>query len=326
MWIAVRRSIMHRYAVTEALDGGLLDVGDGHQVFWEIAGKPHGKPAVILHGGPGAALPARMRRLFDPDRYLIVQLDQRQCGRSTPHAAEPVVDLSTNTTAHLIADMERLRHHLGIDRWLLWGGSWGTTLALAYAETHPERVTEMVLASIVGTSRAEVAWVTRDMGRVFPQQWEQFLDALPPAERGGDLSAAYARLLQDPDPAIHEPAAAAWCAWEDTHVATVPGHTPDERYEDARFRLCFARLVTHYWSNAGFLEDGALLRDAHRLSGIPVVMVHGQLDISGPLDIPWQLAKVVPGAELVVIGDEGHGGTSSYDVVVATTDRFAGRA
>jgi proline iminopeptidase len=265
-----------------------------------------------------------MRRLFDPDRYLIVQFDQRQCGRSTPHAAEPVVDLSANTTAHLIADMERLRHHLGIDRWLLWGGSWGTTLALAYAETHPERVTEMVLASIVGTSSAEVAWVTRAMGRVFPQQWERFRDALPPAERGGDLSAAYARLLQDPDPAIHEPAAAAWCAWEDTHVATVPGHTPDERYEDPRFRLCFARLVTHYWSNAGFLEDGVLLRDAYRLAGIPVVMVHGQLDISGPLDIPFQLAKVIPGAELVVIGDEGHGGaTSSYDVIVATTDRFA---
>ena len=262
--------------------------------------------------------------MFDPERYLIVQFDQRQCGRSTPHAAEPVVDLSTNTTAHLIADMEQLRRHIGVERWLLWGGSWGTALALAYAETHPERVTEMVLASVVGTSHADVEWVTRAMGRVFPQQWERFRDALPPDERDGNLAAAYARLLQSPDPAIHEPAAAAWCAWEDTHVATVPGHEPDPRYDDPRFRLCFARLVTHYWSNAAFIEDGALLRDAHRLAGIPVVMVNGQLDISGPLETAWSLTKVMPDAELVVIGDEGHGGAQSmFDVIVAATDRFA---
>ena len=262
--------------------------------------------------------------MFDPDRYLIVQFDQRQCGRSTPHAAEPVVDLSTNTTAHLIADMERLRQHLGIERWLLWGGSWGTTLALAYAEVHPERVTEMVLASVVGTSHDDVAWVTRAMGRVFPEQWEQFRDALPPAQRHGNLAAAYAGLLQDPDPAVHQPAAAAWCAWEDTHVATVPGRRPDPRYEDPRFRLCFARLVTHYWSNAAFLEDGALVRDAYMLAGVPVVMVNGQLDISGPLQWPWRLAKAIPDAELIVIRDEGHGGaTSTFAVIVDSTDRFA---
>ncbi len=251
-------------------------------MFWEVAGNRDGKPALIVHGGPGAPLSSRARRMFDPDRYLIVQFDQRQCGRSTPHAAEPVVDLSTNTTAHLIADVERLRQHLGIERWLLWGGSWGTTLALAYAEAHPERVTEMVLASVVGTSHDDVAWVTQAMGRVFPEQWEQFRDALPPAQRHGNLAAAYADLLQDPDPAVHQPAAAAWCAWEDTHVATVPDRRPDPRYEDPRFRLCFARLVTHYWSNAAFLEDGALVRDAHRLAGVPVVMVNGQLDISAP--------------------------------------------
>jgi proline iminopeptidase len=262
--------------------------------------------------------------MFDPDRYLIVQFDQRQCGRSTPHASEPVVDLSTNTTAHLIADMERLRADLGIERWQLWGGSWGTTLALAYAEAHPERVTAMILASVVGTSRAEVAWVTRAMGRVFPRQWEQFRDAVPATDRDGDLSAAYARLLVDPDPALHEPAAAAWCAWEDTHVATVPGHRPDPRYTDARFRLCFARLVTHYWSNAAFLDDGALVRDAHRLAGIPVVMIHGQLDISGPLDVPWELSRAIPGAELIVIGDEGHGGAdATRAAILAAAQRLA---
>jgi proline iminopeptidase len=316
---------MARYTVTEAFDHGLLDVGDGHLVWWEAAGNPAGKPAVLLHGGPGAPLGSRARRLFDPDRYLIVQFDQRQCGQSTPHAAEPVVDLSTNTTAHLLADMEQLRRRLGIEQWLVWGGSWGTTLALAYAEAHPERVSELVLLSVVGTSHAEVDWITRAMGRVFPGQWERFRDALPAADRDGNLAATYARLLQDPDPAVHEPAAAAWCAWEDTHVATVPGYTHDERYDDPRFRLCFARLVTHYWSNGGFLEEGALLRDAHRLAGIPMVMIHGQLDISGPLDIPWRLAAAIPSAELVVMQDEGHGGAPSmYDVVVASTDRFAG--
>ncbi len=310
--------------MTEPFDGGLLDVGDGHLVHWEVAGNPAGKPAVILHGGPGAPLTSRARRMFDPERYLLVQFDQRQCGRSTPHAAEPVVDLSTNTTAHLIADMERLRQHLGLDRWLLWGGSWGTLLALAYAEIHPELVSELVLASVVGSSHADVEWVTRTMGRVFPQQWEQFREALPPADRDGDLTAAYARLLQDPDPAIHEPAAAAWCAWEDTHVATVPGHRPDRRYEDPRFRLCFARIVTHYWSNNAFLAEGALLRDAHRLAGIPIVMVNGQLDISGPLEPAWTLSKLLASAELVVIGDEGHGGAqSTFDAIVSATDRFA---
>jgi proline iminopeptidase len=299
----------------------MLDVGDGHRVYWEVAGNPAGKPALLLHGGPGSGLYSRTRRMFDPQRYLIVQFDQRQCGKSTPHAADAVVDLSTNTTAHLVADIEQLRRHLGVERWLVWGGSWGTTLGLVYAQTHPAAVTEMILASVVGTSHADVEWITRAMGRVFPKQWEQFRDGVPEAERDGNLTAAYARLLQDPDPAVHEPAAREWCAWEDTHVATVPGYQPEPRYDDPRFRLCFARLVTHYWSNAGFLDDGALSRDAPLLGDIPVLMVHGQLDISGPLEFPWQLAKVLPNAELVVINDEGHGGGQSMsEVIMAATD------
>jgi len=311
------------FAVSPPFDHGTLDVGDGHLVHWEVAGNPAGKPAVILHGGPGAPMP-RGSRMFDPAAYLIVQFDQRQCGRSTPHAAEPVVDLSTNTTAHLVADVERLREHLGIERWLVWGGSWGTLLGLVYAQAHPSRVSEMVLANVVGSSHQDVAWITRAMGRVFPAQWERFHDAVPAADRDGDLSAAYARLLQDPDPAVHAPAAAAWCEWEDTHVATAPGHVHDTRYDDPRFRLCFARLVTHYWSNACFVADGQVLRDAHRLAGIPIVMVNGQLDISGPLDNAWQLAKVLPDAELVVISDEAHGGgRSMLEAIVAATNRFA---
>jgi proline iminopeptidase len=315
---------MPAHPVTPAFDRGTLDVGDGHHVYWEAAGKRDGKPAVILHGGPGAPLPARSRRMFDPQRYLVVQLDQRNCGRSTPHAAERVVDLTANTTQHLIADLEQLRSHLGIGRWSLWGGSWGTTLALAYAEAHPDRVTELVLSSVVDPSSAGVEWVTRTMGTIFPRQWEEFRAAVPSTDRDGELSAAYARLLQDPDPAVHEPAAIAWCNWEDAHVATVPGYEPDPRYEDARFRLCFARLVTHYWSNACFLEDGALLRDADRLAGIPTVMINGQLDISGPLGFAWQLAKLLPLGELIVIDDEAHGGERrTLDAIIEATNRFA---
>jgi len=316
---------MPPYPVEEPFAGGLLDVGDGHRIHWQASGNPTGKPAVILHGGPGAPMSTRAGGMFDPARYLIVQLDQRQCGRSLPSAGEPVADLSANTTAHLIADLERLRARVGVERWLVWGGSWGTTLALAYAETHPEHVSELVLASVVATSRREVEWVTRSMGRIFPRQWEAFRDAVPPEERDGDLSAAYARLLRSPDPAVHGPAAAAWCLWEDTHVATVPGYEPDPRFDDPRYRLAFARLVTHYWRNAGFLEDGALWRDAERLAGIPVVLVHGQLDISGPLDVPWSLARAIPGATLVVIDGEGHGGSgSTMDAILEATDRFAG--
>ena len=181
------------YPVTEPFDSGMLEVGDGQRVYWEAAGNREGKPALILHGGPGSGMSVRTRRLFDPERYCIVQFDQRQCGRSTPHASEPVVDLSVNTTAHLIADIEQLRTHLGIDRWLVWGGSWGTSLGLVYAEAHPSRVTKMLLASVVSTSHAEVEWVTRAMGRVFPQQWQQFRDGVAPEDCDGDLSVAYAR-------------------------------------------------------------------------------------------------------------------------------------
>src|SRR3954447_12489580 len=293
------------HEVTEAFDQGFLVTDDGHRVYWEAAGNPAGKPAILLHGGPGSGSWPRARRLFDPDRYLIVQFDQRQCGRSTPNAADPVVDLSTNTTAHLLADVEALRTQFDVDRWLLWGGSWGTNLAPAYAHAHPEHVSELALSSVVTTTHAEVDWVTRKMGRVFPEQWARFRDHVPEAERDGNLAAAYARLLASPDAAVHGPAALEWCRWEDTHVATYPDHTHDERYDDPAFCLCFARLVTHYWANAAFLDDGVLLRDTDRYEGIPIAMVHGQLDISGPPDIAWKLAQACPLAELTLIGDQG---------------------
>ena len=315
---------MNRFPEIEPFDTGMLDVGDGHRLYWEVSGNPEGKPAVILHGGPGSGNAPGFRRLFDPAAYRIVQFDQRNCGRSTPHASEREVDLSTNTTAHLIADCERIRAHLGIDRWLVWGGSWGTTLGLAYAQAHPERVTEMILLSVVGTTRREVEWVTRAMGRVFPEEWERFRDAVPDADRDGDLATAYSKMLHSHDPAVRERAAEEWCAWEDTHVGTVPGHRHDTRYDDPRFRMCFARIVTHYWSNAVFLDDGQLLRDIDRVAAIPAVLIHGRLDISGPPDIPWQLARVWPAAELVLVDDAGHGTGSptTLQALLAATERF----
>lgn len=313
---------MTPFPLTEPYATGMLDVGDGHQLWWAASGNPTGKPAVVLHGGPGSG--SSPGRMFDPALYNIVQFDQRNCGLSTPHASEHDVDLTTNTTAHLIADCERIRDHLEIDRWLVWGGSWGTTLALAYAQAHPNRVTEMILVSVVTTSHREVEWVTRAMGRVFPREWDQFRNAVREDERDGNLAAAYNRLLSSSDPVIREQAARAWCDWEDTHVATHPGCEHDERYDDARFRMCFARLVCHYWSNAAFLEDGQLLRDAPLLAAIPGVLIHGRLDISGPPDIAWQLAHRWPGAELVLIDAAGHGNShpSTKDAILAATNRF----
>ncbi|MFC3502966.1 prolyl aminopeptidase [Micromonospora krabiensis] len=305
---------------------GLLDVGDGQRVYWETCGNPDGKPAVVLHGGPGSGATPGWRRYFDPARYRVVLVDQRGCGRSLPHAADPGVDLATNTTAHLVGDLERLRAHLGVERWLVLGASWGSTLGLAYAQAHPERVSELVLFSVVTTSRREVEWITRDMGRIFPAEWARFRDGVPPADRDGNLAAAYARLLADPDPAVRDRAAREWCLWDDTHVRTVPGWRPDPRFADPGFRMLSARLVSHYWSNAAFLPDGALLDGAARLAGIPGVLLHGRLDVSSPLDVAWQLAQAWPDARLEVVEAAGHGaGHGIGERVVAALDDFAAR-
>jgi proline iminopeptidase len=316
---------MSPFPEIEHYEAGTLAVGSGHEVYWQISGNPAGKAVVVLHGGPGSGSSPGARRLFDPAAYRIVQFDQRNCGRSTPSASDAAVDLSANTTAHLIGDCERIRSHLGIDRWLVCGGSWGTTLGLAYAQTHPERVSEMILLDVVGTSRREVEWITRAMGRIFPEEWTRFRNAVPEGARDGDLSAAYSRLLHEVDPVTRELAARAWCGWEDVHVGTYPGHRPDPRFDDERFRLCFARIVTHYWSNAGFLDDGQLLRDVHRLAGIPAVLIHGRLDISAPVDVAWQLAREWPDADLVVVGEAGHGAghPATMEAMLAATARFA---
>ncbi|MGY1839749.1 MULTISPECIES: prolyl aminopeptidase [unclassified Modestobacter] len=311
------------YPPVEPYDTGMLEVGDGHSLYWELCGNPDGKPAVVLHGGPGQGCTPGMRRQFDPARYRVVLVDQRNSGRSRPWAGEPVVDLSANTTAHLVADLERLREHLRIERWLVSGGSWGVTLGLAYAQAHPSRVTELVLGAITSGDRWLLRWITRDMGRVFPREWERFRDGVPAAERDGDLATAYSRLLHDPDPAVRTRAAQAWCDWEDTHVSLAPGHEPHLSVAAPEIQLAVARLVTHYWGNGCFLDDGQLLRDAHRLAGIPGVLVHGRLDVSGPLDVAWQLHRVWPDSELVVLGDAGHSGSNMREAVTAALDRFA---
>ena len=317
---------MRVFPAIEPYDAGMLDTADGHQLYWEVSGNPEGKAAVVLHGGPGSGSSPGLRRFFDPATYRVVQFDQRNCGRSTPHASDPEVDLATNTTAHLIDDCERIRKHLGIDRWLVWGGSWGSTLALAYAQAHPERVSEMILVSVTNTTHREVEWVTRSMGRIFPEEWSRFRDAVPDQDRDGDLSVAYSKLLESSDPATRDGAALAWCEWEDTHVATYSGYYHDPRYDDARFRMCFARLVTHYWSNAAFLEDSQLMRDAHHLAGVPGVLIHGRLDISSPPDIAWRLSRAWPESELVLVDDAGHGAAhpSTLEAILAATSRFGG--
>lgn len=290
----------------EPFASGLLAVDGDNEIYWETSGNPEGIAALYLHGGPGSGLgTGGYRRRFDPDYWLIVGLDQRGCGRSRPLATEALDDLDSNTTATQIADLEHLREHLGIERWLLVGGSWGTTLAIAYAQAHPQNVIGLVLAAVTTTSVDEVSWITETVGAVFPREWDQFAAS---ADRRSDesLVAAYSRLLRDADPRVRADAARAWCAWEDTHVSLSPGYQPNPRYEDASFRELFATLVTHYWSHAGFCEP-PLLDQMGLIAHIPAVLIHGRLDVSGPLITPWKLHQAWPASELIVV-DEGHGG------------------
>jgi proline iminopeptidase len=315
------------YPPTEPHDHGMLDVGDGNFVYWETRGNPNGKPAAIVHGGPGSGLEGSKGRSFDPERYRIVIFDQRGCGRSTPHASEPATDMRMNTTEHLLADMERLREHLGVERWLLFGGSWGSTLILAYAERHPERVSEIVIPSVTTTRRSEIDWLYRGVGRFFPEEWERFRAGVPEADRDGDLLAAYVRLVDDPDPDVRAKATADWLAWEDAVISQEPQGKPNA-YSDRppAAQLAFVRICAHYFSQGAWLEEGVLLREAHRLAGIPGVLIHGRLDMGSPLVTAWQLARAWPDAELRVIDDSGHTGSKAMnDEIIAALDRFARR-
>ena len=309
----------------EPYDHGLLDVGDGNCVFWETCGNPQGKPAVVLHGGPGSGCTAWHRRLFDPSVYRVVLFDQRNCGRSTPHASEPDIDLANNTTSNLIADIELLREHLGVERWLVLGGSWGSTLALAYTEQYPDRVAEMILFGVTTGRHAEFDWLFRGaLARFFPEQWQRLCDAIPASTRNLDIVDAYHRLLHDPDPAVQQQAALEWCMWESATPAWPPAIGLAERFTDPAYALAFARIVTHYVRHNAWLEDGVLLRNAGSLGGIPGVMINGRFDFQAPIANAWELKRHWPRAELVIVDDAGHAADSAgiTQELVRATDRF----
>ena len=315
------------YPEIEPHDSGLLDVGDGQQVWWEECGDPDGKPVVFLHGGPGSGSSPAHRRLFDPDRYRIVLLDQRGAGRSTPHAGTFGTDLSTNTTHHLVADLETLREHLGIDRWQVFGGSWGSTLALAYAETHPDRVTELVLRGIFTLRQSELDWFYEGpASNVLPDRWQGYLAPVPLDERRpGGLIEAYSRLLADPDPAVHGPAAVAWSSWEASAITLLPRPDLVERYSDPAFSLAFARIENHYFVHRGFVDEGQLIRDAHLVAHIPTVIVQGRYDLCTPATTAFDLHAALPDADFVLVDDAGHAFDEPgiLDALISATYRFA---
>ncbi|MEU9557755.1 prolyl aminopeptidase [Streptomyces fumanus] len=311
----------------EPYDHGMLDVGDGNRIYWETSGNPRGRPAVVLHGGPGSGSSPALRRYFDPAAYRIVLFDQRGCGRSTPSAARHDTDMSVNTTAHLIADLELLRRHLGIERWLVWGVSWGSVLGLRYAQTHPDAVTELVLAAVATGSNPEVTLMTKGLGKLFPAAFEEFLALVPEEERDGNLAAAYNRLLASPDQRVRERAARAWTDWETAMASAPPRSIP--RYEDPVFRMGFARTVTHYWGNDHFLGDGndegVVLRDAPLLADLPGTLVQGVLDPGNLLGTVWRLHHAWSASELLLVDDVGHnaGAPGMAELLRAATDRYA---
>ena len=314
------------YPAIEPHRHGMLPVGDDHEIYWEECGNPAGKAAVVLHGGPGSGCTAWHRRLFDPARYRVVLFDQRGCGRSTPHAGSEPAALEANTTPHLLADIELLREHLGIERWLVWGGSFGCELALAYAQLHADRVSEMVLWGITTGRRREADWLFRGgVGVMLPEQWERFTDGLPDGEFDGDPVAGYRRLLLDEDPATCRRAAESWCMWESATPDWPPRPGLAERFRDPTFALGFSRLVTHYVHHDLWIEDGSLLRDAGRLAGIPGALIHGRYDLQAPLGSAWDLHRAWPEATLDVVDGAGHspGASATSDRLIAATDRFA---
>ncbi|HET6847461.1 MAG TPA: prolyl aminopeptidase [Gaiellales bacterium] len=315
------------YPAVEPRAHGMLDVGGGQQVYWEEAGSERGRPAIVLHGGPGSGCTPWHRRLFDPEAYRVVLLDQRGCGRSLPHAGDFSTSLTENTTQHLIEDIERLREQLAIERWLVWGGSWGSVLALAYAEQHPQRVSGMILWGIATGRRSEEDWLFRGgASRFFPEQWQRLLEGLPPHLRG-DAVAGYRELLADPDPGVRRRAASAWCLWESATPDWPPREGLAERFRDERFAMAFARLVTHYVHHHHFVEDGRLLADVDLLAGVPAMLVQARFDFQSPLEAAWELHGRWPSSELVIVGDAGHSPAAPpmTSALVDASDRLAGR-
>lgn len=315
---------MRLYPPIDCHEHGTLDVGDGHQVYWEVSGNPDGKPVVFLHGGPGSGTHPTQRRLFDPRAYRIVLFDQRGCGRSTPHVAEDGADLTHNTTWHLVDDMERLREHLDIDRWQVFGGSWGATLAVAYAERHPERVTEIILRGVFLLRSVELDWMYRGgAGMLFPEAWAEFVGTLPVEDRDDPL-AAYHRLVNDADPAVRAHAATAWSSWEGAAVSLVPSPGHAAQYADPRFAVPFAKIALHYFVHDGWLDPDQLIRDAGKLAGIPGRIVQGRYDAVTPPATAWELHRAWPYSELILLPEAGHSVTDRgvLEQLLKATDEF----
>ncbi|RJG45798.1 prolyl aminopeptidase [Mesorhizobium sp. DCY119] len=310
------------YPEIEPFDSGMLDVGDGHRIYWERSGTRGAKPAVFLHGGPGGTISPKHRRLFDPKLYDVILFDQRGCGKSTPHAS-----LDNNTTWDLVADMERLREMAGFDKWLVFGGSWGSTLALAYAETHPERVSELVLRGIFTLRRAELEWYYQHgASQFFPDKWERFLAPIPEAERG-DMMAAYRKRLTGDDYAVKIEAAKAWSIWEGQTITLLPDTSVNAQRGGDDYALAFARIENHYFVHGGWVEDGQLIRDAGKLGDIPGVIVQGRYDMACPAATAWQLHKAWPQSEFHLVEGAGHAFSEPgiLDRLIRATDHFAGK-
>ncbi|MFO0679138.1 MAG: prolyl aminopeptidase [Polyangiaceae bacterium] len=302
---------------------GRLKVGGVHELYFEESGNPEGKPVVFLHGGPGGGTEPKYRRFFDPSKYRIVLFDQRGCGKSTPHAS-----LEENTTWDLVADIERLREHLGIAKWQVFGGSWGSTLALTYAEKHPEVVTELVLRGIFLLRKWEIDWFYQaGASALYPDAWEHYLAPIPEAERG-DLLRAYSKRLTGDDAKVRAEAARAWSIWEGSTSRLYTDPDAVKKFGDDTFALAFARIECHYFINRGFFErDDELLANVGKIRHIPTVIVQGRYDVVCPMRSAWDLHRAFPEAELVVVNDAGHAALEPGNAraLVDATNRFASR-
>jgi proline iminopeptidase len=308
------------YPPIEPYTTGTVDVGDGHTVYYERCGTPGAKPAVFLHGGPGGGMSPNHRRLFDPSAYDVMLFDQRGCGQSTPHAA-----LHANTTWHLVDDIERLRQLAGVDKWLVFGGSWGSTLALAYAQTHPNKVSELIVRGVYTVTPAEIAWYYQfGVSEMFPDKWERFEAPIPENERH-DMVAAYRKRLIGSDAAVQLQAAKAWSIWEGETITLLPSQDLSTAFADAHFALAFARIENHYFSHGAWLEEEQLLRNAGRLHGIKGTIVHGRYDMPCPARYAYQLHKAWPQADFHLIEGAGHAYKEPgiLDALINATDQYA---
>jgi proline iminopeptidase len=310
------------YPAIEPYKSGMLEVGDGHSLYWELCGNPSGKPVIFLHGGPGGGSSPDHRRQFDPERYNILVFDQRGCGKSTPYAS-----LEANTTWHLVDDIEKLRTEVtGVDKWMVFGGSWGSTLALAYAQKYPERVTELVLRGIFLFDKYEIDWLYQEGGAasIYPEEWEAFLSIIPESERGNTIE-AYRKQLTSDDKDVQLCAAKAWSGWEGSTVTLLPSPATIEHFTSPEVAIAVARIENHYMANKGWLEEGQLLRGAGALRGIPGVIIQGRHDSCTPPKAAWALKKAWPEVELNIIPDGGHlyNEPGILDGLVRAADRFA---